>query len=68
MIKYNIRKILKKNNIKSVYMARKLGISPQLFHYYTKKGDMPVSIATKIADEVGIPIGEMLDKCKYRRL
>ena len=65
LVKYNIKKLLKENGISCTYMARKLGISRQLFQYYANKGDFPVSYADKMAKELGLPINKMLKSCEY---
>ena len=68
IIKYDIKSLLKNNGVTCSYMAKKLGISRQLFEYYAKKGDFPVSYADIMARELGLSLSKMLKSCEKTRL
>ena len=57
-----LRLIRTARNISQAYMARKLGISPSLYHYYEKETFPPVGTLKKIADILDVTLDELVGR------
>jgi transcriptional regulator with XRE-family HTH domain len=60
IIKYNLKKFFIEKGLKQSHFAMKIGISKQLLNYHIKKGDMPLSMLTTIAEEMDTPIHKLI--------
>jgi transcriptional regulator with XRE-family HTH domain len=60
IIKYDMKKFFVEKGLKQSHFAEKIGISKQLMGYHLKKGDLPVSMLTIIAEEIGMPVDKMI--------
>ena len=58
----NLRKILSDRGIKHSYMAEKLKMSQQRFHWVSKSRDVKLSLAVKIADALEITVYDLAGK------
>jgi transcriptional regulator with XRE-family HTH domain len=60
IIKYDFKKFFAEKGLKQSHFAEKIGISKQLMGYHLKKGDLPVSMLSIIADEINMPIDKLI--------
>jgi hypothetical protein len=60
IIKYDLNKFFKEKGLNKAHFARKVGMSKQLFAYHVKKGDLPISVITIIAEELDTPVDRLV--------
>lgn len=60
IIIYDLKKFFVEKGLKQSYFAKKIGISKQLMNYHIKKGDMPMSMISTIAEEMGTPVDKLI--------
>ena len=52
--------ILAERGISKAHMARKLGVSPQMFQHIAKSKDVKLTLAVKIAKELSLTVYDFL--------
>lgn len=69
IIQFDFKKLSKDYKVSKVSLAKRVGISKQLLGYHLSKGDINLSLAFHLADELEMPICKLLTllKDKYSR-
>lgn len=59
IIKYDLKKFIKDKGLSQTHLAKKVGVSKQLFGYYIKKGDLSLSMIEILSKELNMSVGKI---------
>lgn len=59
IIKYDLKKFIKDKCLSQTHLAKKVGVSKQLFGYYLKRGDLSLSMIDILSKELNISVGKI---------
>jgi len=59
IIKYDLKKFIKDKGLSQTHLAKKVGVSKQLFGYYLKRGDLSLSMIDILSKELNISVGKI---------
>ena len=59
IIKYDLKKFIKDKGLSQTHLAKKIGVSKQLFGYYLKKGDLSLSMIDILSKELNMSVGKI---------
>lgn len=59
IIKYDLKKFIKDKGLSQTHLAKKVGVSKQLFGYYLKKGDLSLSMIDILSKELNMSVGKI---------
>ena len=59
IIKYDLKRFIKDKGLSQTHLAKKVGVSKQLFGYYLKKGDLSLSMIEILSKELNMSVGKI---------